>query len=138
MTGQTMAKHLNRRDINYILNSIMEWNMKGEKLTWDNLCKKVSRKIGKTPTRQSLYTHKEIVNLYTAKKKAMRQNVDLVDKPSSIKKAYEKIDKLEIKVAELSNLNNILQENIAKLQYSCYLKGIKEHEIEENFPIIKR
>lgn len=37
-----MAKHLNRRDINYILNSITEWNMKGEKLTWDNLCKKVS------------------------------------------------------------------------------------------------
>lgn len=137
MTGETMAKHLNRRDINYILNSITEWNLK-EKLTWDNLCKKVSRKIGKTPTRQSLYTYKEIVNLYMAKKKAIRQKVDLVDKPSSIKKAYEKIDKLEIKVAELSNLNNILQENIAKLQYSCYLKGIKEHEIEENFPIIKR
>ncbi|EKR4198911.1 hypothetical protein P8F32_000507 [Salmonella enterica] len=133
-----MAKHLSRRDIDYILYSITEWNMKGDKLTWDNLCKKVSRKIGKTPTRQSLYTHKEIVNLYTAKKKAIRQKVDLVDKPSSIKKAYEKIDKLEIKVAELSNLNNILQENIAKLQYSCYLKGIKEHEIEENFPIIKR
>ncbi|HHS9970313.1 TPA: hypothetical protein ACTW6G_005700 [Raoultella ornithinolytica] len=133
-----MAKHLSRRDIDYILYSITEWNMKADKLTWDNLCKKVSRKIGKTPTRQSLYTHKEIVNLYMAKKKAIRQKVDLVDKPSSIKKAYEKIDKLEIKVAELSNLNNILQENIAKLQYSCYLKGIKEHEIEENFPIIKR
>ncbi|HCL8467667.1 MULTISPECIES: hypothetical protein [Enterobacteriaceae] len=133
-----MAKHLSRRDIDYILYSITEWNMKSDKLTWDNLCKKVSRKIGKTPTRQSLYTHKEIVNLYMAKKKAIRQKVDLVDKPSSIKKAYEKIDKLEIKVAELSNLNNILQENIAKLQYSCYLKGIKEHEIEENFPIIKR
>lgn len=133
-----MAKHLSRRDIDYILYSITEWNMKGDKLTWDNLCKKVSRKIGKTPTRQSLDTHKEIVNLFMAKKKAIRQKVDLVDKPSSIKKAYEKIDKLEIKVAELSNLNNILQENIAKLQYSCYLKGIKEHEIEENFPIIKR
>ncbi|EIF9757413.1 MULTISPECIES: hypothetical protein [Enterobacterales] len=133
-----MAKHLSRRDIDYILYSITEWNMKSDKLTWDNLCKKVSRKIGKTPTRQSLYTHKEIVDLYMAKKKAIRQKVDLADKPSSIKKAYEKIDKLEIKVAELSNLNNILQENIAKLQYSCYLKGIKEHEIEENFPIIKR
>ncbi|EAX6116409.1 hypothetical protein BAX75_004575 [Salmonella enterica subsp. enterica serovar Braenderup] len=133
-----MAKHLSRRDINYILYSITEWNIKGDKLTWNNLCKNVSKKIGKTPTRQSLYTHKEIVNLYTAKKKAIRQNVNLVDKPSSIKKAYEKIDKLEIKVAELSNLNNILQELIAKLQYSCYLKGIKEHEIEENFPIIKR
>ncbi|HHR0924739.1 TPA: hypothetical protein ACWSJ0_000672 [Klebsiella pneumoniae] len=133
-----MAKHLSRRDIDYILYSITEWNMKSDKLTWDNLCKKVSRKIGKTPTRQSLYTHKEIVDLYRAKKKAIRQKVDLVDKPSSIKKAYEKIDKLEIKVAELSNLNNILQENIAKLQYSCYLKGVKEHEIEENFPIIKR
>ncbi|ECP3897920.1 hypothetical protein FZQ01_23900, partial [Salmonella enterica] len=118
-----MAKHLSRRDIDYILYTITEWNMKGDKLTWDNLCKKVSRKIGKTPTRQSLYTHKEIVNLFMAKKKAIRQKVDLVDKPSSIKKAYEKIDKLEIKVAELSNLNNILQENIAKLQYSCYLKG---------------
>ncbi|HBZ3579225.1 TPA: hypothetical protein MHL13_25865, partial [Klebsiella pneumoniae] len=122
-----MAKHLSRRDIDYILYSITEWNMKSDKLTWDNLCKKVSRKIGKTPTRQSLYTHKEIVDLYRAKKKAIRQKVDLVDKPSSIKKAYEKIDKLEIKVAELSNLNNILQENIAKLQYSCYLKGVKEH-----------
>ncbi|EFT3351697.1 hypothetical protein OU578_13845 [Escherichia coli] len=133
-----MAKHLSRRDIDYILYSITDWNMKGDKLTWNNLCKKVSKKIGKTPTRQSLYTHKEIVNLYTAKKKAIRQNGELVEKPSSIKKAYEKIDKLEIKVAELSNLNNILQENIAKLQYSCYLKGIKEHEIEENFPIIKR
>ncbi|EFT2512444.1 hypothetical protein HVG70_004522, partial [Salmonella enterica] len=129
-----MAKHLSRRDIDYILYSITDWNMKGDKLTWNNLCKKVSKKIGKTPTRQSLYTHKEIVNLYTAKKKAIRQNGELVEKPSSIKKAYEKIDKLEIKVAELSNLNNILQENIAKLQYSCYLKGIKEHEIEENFP----
>ena len=133
-----MAKHLSRRDIDYILYSITDWNMKGDKLTWNNLCKKVSKKIGKTPTRQSLYTHKEIVNLYTAKKKAIRQNGELVEKPSSIKKAYEKIDKLEIKVAELSNLNNILQENIAKLQYSCYLTGIKEHEIEENFPIIKR
>ncbi|EAT5020769.1 hypothetical protein GWS15_07355 [Salmonella enterica] len=133
-----MAKHLSRRDIDYILYSITDWNMKGDKLTWNNLCKKVSKKIGKTPTRQSLYTHKEIVNLYTAKKKAIRQNGELVEKPSSIKKAYEKIDKLEIKVAELSNLNNILQELIAKLQYSCYLKGIKEHEIEENFPIIKR
>ncbi|WPM84269.1 hypothetical protein QNH14_15255 [Apirhabdus apintestini] len=104
----------------------------------EQLMQKSIKKIGKTPTRQSLYTHKEIVNLYTAKKKAIRQNGELVEKPSSIKKAYEKIDKLEIKVAELSNLNNILQENIAKLQYSCYLKGIKEHEIEENFPIIKR
>ncbi|EFO1877223.1 hypothetical protein DUZ47_25400, partial [Escherichia coli] len=132
-----MAKHLSRRDIDYILYSITDWNMKGDKLTWNNLCKKVSKKIGKTPTRQSLYAHKEIVNLYTAKKKAIRQNGELVEKPSSIKKAYEKIDKLEIKVAELSNLNNILQELIAKLQYSCYLKGIKEHEIEENFPIIK-
>lgn len=137
MTGETMAKHLNRRDINYILNSITEWNMK-EKLTWDNLCKKVSRKIGKTPTRQSLYTHKEIVNLYMAKKKAIRQNIDLVEKPSNIKDAYQRLSKMELKVAELSNLNKILQETIVKLQYSCYLKGIKEHEIEENFPIIKR
>jgi len=54
-----MAKHLSRRDINYILYSITEWNMKGDKLTWNNLCKKVSKKNRENPNKAILiYTQR--------------------------------------------------------------------------------
>ncbi len=51
-----MAKHLSRRDIDYILYSITEWNMKGDKLTWDNLCKKYQERSGK-PQQGNPYIH---------------------------------------------------------------------------------
>lgn len=47
-----MAKHLNRNDIDTIINTIIVWD--SDKITWDEICNAVEPLIGKKPTRQSL------------------------------------------------------------------------------------
>ncbi|EKB8747971.1 hypothetical protein OPO02_004590 [Salmonella enterica] len=133
-----MAKHLTRREINYIVGCITNWDDSRNKLTWDNLCTLISRKLGRRPTRQALNTHKEIVDSLRFKKKVLKREATGLQKPDNLISAQKRIATLEIKVKELEMANKVLHEENVKLNYCCYLKGITENELNSYFPEIDR
>lgn len=133
-----MAKHLTRREIEYIISCISNWDDIKNKLTWDNLCIHISKKLRRKPTRQALNTHKEIVDSIRLKKKSIKRKDINSQKPDNLIIAQKRIATLEMKVNELEMANKALHEENAKLNYCCYLKGIKENEINSYFPEINR
>ncbi|MCD6802615.1 hypothetical protein LTT82_22930, partial [Escherichia coli] len=66
-----MAKHITGYDEKNITNVINNWN-KDEKLTWDALCDKLVKIIGKRPSRQSLSSHVNISDCFNSKKKTLK------------------------------------------------------------------
>lgn len=54
-----MAKHLDNRDINAIVNLIRGWQE--PKLSWSAICEAAEPLVGKLPSRQSLNAHEAIV-----------------------------------------------------------------------------
>ncbi|ECR0427213.1 hypothetical protein F0912_21365, partial [Salmonella enterica] len=79
-----MAKHLTRREINYIVGCITNWDDSKNKLTWENLCTLISKKLGRRPTRQALNAHKEIVDSLRFKKKVLKREATGLQKPDNL------------------------------------------------------
>ena len=65
-----MAKHLNNRDIDSIVNLIRGWQE--PKLSWLAICEAAEPLVGKLPSRQSLNAHEAIVTAYQTKKEALK------------------------------------------------------------------
>lgn len=133
-----MSKHLTKKEIDYIIECIRNWDISNEKLTWDNLCLKISKLLRRKPTRQSLNMHENIVIAIQVRKKNLRDTPKVTYRPSNLQVAAKRIANLERRVIELEMENNLLLEKNVKLNYCCYLKGINENEINSYFPAIKR
>ena len=107
-----MAKHLNRNDIDTIINTIIVWD--SDKITWDEICNAVEPLIGKKPTRQSLNMNKDIVEAYQNRKKGIRATDNEVRKPANLKIAAARIANLEKRVHHLEEQNKNLKEQFVK------------------------
>lgn len=131
-----LARHLNTKDVNAIVNLIHGWNE--PKLTWDAICDSAEPLVGKKPTRQSLSTHEEIVSAYKAVKKTLKQAGVRNPRPSSLKSAADRISKLERELEQLKEENRAFKQQFVVWQYNAYKNGMKEHQLNAPLPQIDR
>lgn len=131
-----MAKHLKAADVDAIVDIIRGWPT--EKLTWENICEAAAKVIGKTPTRQTLNAHATIKDAYTARKTGLKVHGPRDAMPSSLAAAAQRIARLKTENDELSKKNDALLEQFSKWQYNAYKHGMKEHQLNADFPRIDR
>ncbi|WP_354690155.1 hypothetical protein [Phytobacter sp. RSE-02] len=124
-----MARRLTNSDIKKIIESINSWPSQN-KLTWEGLCDHVSKKIGKRPTRQSLYMHKDIVDAYEEKKGTVKMKSKCQVRPANLKVAAERIERLVTKIEEHAKTINNQQEYISKLLVFCSRYNIRESDLK--------
>ncbi len=131
-----MAKHLNKRDVEAIVNLIRGWS--NNKLTWEAICHAAEPLVGKKPTRQSLSTHEAIVTAYKSAKASVKKGESRNTRPPSLKIAADRIMNLERQVAELKEQNREYKQLFAIWQYNAYKYGLREHQLNEALPKIDR
>ena len=98
-----MAKHLDNRDINAIVNLIRGWQE--PKLSWSAICEAAEPLVGKLPSRQSLNAHEAIVIAYQTKKEALKGRGPKNPRPASLNIAAARIVNLESEIEELKEEN---------------------------------
>lgn len=130
-----MAKHITGYDEKMIINVINNWNG-DEKLTWDALCDKLIKSIGKRPTRQSLSSHVKVADCFNSKKKILKSGVteENVVKPANLKIACQRIKRLETENEALIALNNKYLEQFKIWLYNAHLKQITIDELNHPLP----
>lgn len=133
-----MSKHLTVKEKTYIINCISNWDDEKTKLSWDNLCVHISKKLGRKPTRQSLNMHKGIVEALSARKKVIKNRLKQSPKILNNDLANKTIVSLQGKLKELEIRYNYLLEENVKLNYCCYLKGVSEKDLNSYLPKIDR
>ena len=94
-----MAKHLDNRDINAIVNLIRGWQE--PKLSWSAICEAAEPLVGKLPSRQSLNAHETIVTAYQTKKEALKGRCRKKPRPASLNIAAARIVNLGSEIEEL-------------------------------------
>lgn len=128
-----LAKHLNNRDINAIVNLIRGWQE--PKLSWAAICDAAEPLVGKLPSRQSLNAQEAIVNAYQIKKEALKGRGPKNPRPASLNIAAAKIVNLESEIEELKEQNRRYKQQFVIWQYNAYKHGITEHQL--NAPLTK-
>ena len=131
-----MARHLNTRDVEVIVNLIQGWS--GVKLTWDAICEAAEPLVGKKPTRQSLNTHEEIVSAYKVVKKGLKEAGPKNPRPGSLKSAADRIAKLERERDQLKEESRAYKQQFVVWQYNAYKHGLKEYQLNAPLPQIDR
>lgn len=131
-----MAKHLDNRDINAIVNLIRGWQE--PKLSWSAICEAAEPLVGKLPSRQSLNAHEAIVTAYQTKKEALKGRGPKNPRPASLNIAAARIVKLENEIEELKEENRMYKQQFVIWQYNAYKHGIKEHQLNAQLTKIDR
>lgn len=131
-----MAKHLNRQDIEAIVNLIRGWDE--PKITWAAICDEVESLVGKRPTRQSLSAHKAITAAYQAKKDTLKGKAPAKPRPASLNAAASRIANLEAELAELKEQNRQYKQMFVLWQYNAYKHGMTESKLNAPMPKIDR
>lgn len=131
-----MAKHLDNRDINAIVNLIRGWQ--DEKLTWSAICESAEPLVGKLPTRQSLNAHEAIVTAYQAKKGVLKTRGPKKPHLANMNVAAARIAKLESEIDELKEVNRRYKQRFIIWQYNAYKHGMKEYQLNAPLPKIDR
>ena len=131
-----MAKHLNRQDIEAIVNLIRGWNE--PKITWAAICDEVEPLVGKRPTRQSLSAHEAITAAYQAKKDTLKGKLPAKPRPASLNAAASRIANLEAELAELKEQNRQYKQMFVLWQYNAYKLGMTEENLNAAMPKIDR
>ena len=131
-----MAKHLNKKDIEAIVNIIHAFD--GSKLTWKWICKASEPKVGKKPTRQSLSANSLIKDAFDAKKAALKLKVPDKPRPSSLTAAADRIARLESELHAQKRKNSGLLEQFVVWQYNAYKHGLDESKLNAPLPRIDR
>ncbi|HCB1682423.1 TPA: hypothetical protein MYP94_003729, partial [Citrobacter braakii] len=98
-----LAKHLNNRDIDSIVNLIRGWQE--PKLSWLAICEAAEPLVGKLPSRQSLNAHEAIVTAYQTKKEALKGRGRKNPRPASLNIAAARIVNLGSEIEELKEEN---------------------------------
>jgi len=131
-----LAKHLNKRDIDAVVNLIRGWDQ--PKLTWTAICAESTALVGKTPTRQSLSAHEAITAAYQAKKDALKGKSPSKPRPASLNAAASRIANLEAELAELKEQNRQYKQMFVLWQYNAYKYGMTENKLNASMPKIDR
>lgn len=131
-----MAKHLNRQDIEAIVNLIRGWDE--PKITWAAICDEVESLVGKRPTRQSLSAQEAIKDAYQSKKDSIKGKAPAKPRPASLNAAASRIANLEAEVAELKEQNRKYKQMFVVWQYNAYRRGMTEESLNADMPKIDR
>ena len=131
-----MAKHITGYDEKSITNVINNWN-KDEKLTWDALCDKLVKVIGKRPSRQSLSSHVKVSDCFNSKKKVLKCGIKekCSIKLANLEIACQRIKRLETENEALIALNNRYLEQFKIWLYNSHLKQITVEELNRPLPV---
>lgn len=134
-----MAKHLDKKDISIIKNTIAGWDSeKSGKLSWEYLCDRLEPVIGKRPTRQSLGLHEDIVMAFNIKKKNIKSGNDEEKRPANLKMASQRISNLEFKNKVLAEELRSLEERFVVWQFNAINYGISYEQLNNGLPKIDR
>ncbi|EOM2651950.1 hypothetical protein AGA79_005385, partial [Escherichia coli] len=105
-----------------------------EKLTWNALCDRLVRVIGKRPSRQSLSSHVRIAESFNVKKTTIKSGVIHTVKPANLKVASQRIKRLEAENEALKALNERYLEQFKVWLYNAHLKQITIEELNNPLP----
>lgn len=130
-----MAKHLNSKDIEILVNLIDVWE---GKLGWDALCDAVEPLIGGRPTRQTLSSHVQVKTAFGHKKEQQKNGFVTTKRPASLSIAEQRIRRLESENDRLKAENDRLLERFLKWQYNAYRHGVCKEKLEASLPSIDR
>lgn len=134
-----MAKHLDKKDISIIKNTIAGWDSeKSGKLSWEYLCDRLEPLIGKRPTRQSLGLHKDIVMAFNLKKKNIKSGNNEEKRPANLKIASQRISNLEQKNKILAEELRNMEERFVVWQFNAINHGISFEQLNNALPEIDR
>ena len=131
-----MAKHLNKREIEAIVNLIRGWS--DSKITWAAICEQAAPLVGKIPTRQSLSAHEAITAAYQSKKDVIKGKVPNKPRPASLNAAASRISNLEAELVELKEQNRQYKQMFVLWQYNAYKHGMTESKLNSSIPKIDR
>lgn len=130
-----MAKHLNSRDIEILVNLIDAWE---GKLGWEALCDAVAPLIGGRPTRQTLSAHSQVKTAFAHKKQQQKSGFVAAKRPASLSIAEQRIRRLESENDRLKAENGRLLERFLKWQYNAYIHGVSQDKLDAPLPSIDR
>jgi len=126
-----MARRLTKNDKRKIIESINSWSL-SDKITWEGLCDSVIKKIGRRPTRQALYMHKDIVGAFEVKKDVIKSKLKCQVRPGNLQVAAERIERLEKKLEDSAKTIDAQREYINKLLFFCGKHNIRESDVKQS------
>ena len=130
-----MAKHLTDRDIERVVGILDGWR---DKLTWDALCEACAPVIGTKPARQTLAKFVRIENAFEACKSRLKNEVQEVRLPPSMRMAAERITRLERENERLKRENSELLQQFVVWQYNAHICGLSDRDLNKALPGIDR
>ncbi|MDY0900062.1 hypothetical protein [Pantoea agglomerans] len=125
-----MARRITNNDKRKIIESINSWSLP-DKITWERLCDSVTKKIGRRPTRQALYMHKDIVSAFEVKKGIIKSKLKCQVRPGNLQVAAERIERLEKKIEDSDKIIDAQREYINKLLLFCSRHNIRECDVTQ-------
>lgn len=125
-----MAKHLSSSEIKAITYIIKTWD---GKITWDNLCESIHKKLSRTITRQSLSSHNEVVEAYRIKKNILNLKASDLKKPANLAIAAQQILNLKAENDALKSQNKRYKEQFTRWQYNAYRHGVSPENLNQPF-----
>ena len=130
-----MGKHLSDRDIDKVIEMLDGWH---EELTWEKLCTACQDVIGTTPVRQTLYRIERIRGAYLTAKKRIREGVEELPIPTSLRVASARIMRLENENMRLKREQAALLNQFVVWQYNAHVKGLTNVDLNRPLPAIDR
>lgn len=131
-----MAKHLKPREVKAIVECIRSWP--DAKLTWAAICAEAGKLLGRSPARQTLCAHDEIMMAYKARRGSLKTQAPRVSLPSSLAIAAQRLARQQSVVDELTAVNNALLERFVRWQYNAYKHGMSDAQLDAELPRINR
>lgn len=131
--------HLRDKHIEELLTMIDTWEPEVfGSLTWGRVLERFKKTVGDAPTERTLRNQGRLKARFNQKKEQIRNGETPVNrKPSSLKRAAEKIQKLEARVKALEEENEkLIHQNIV-MQKNAMDYGIKKRELLKPLIITK-
>lgn len=130
-----MGKHLSDRDIDKVIGVLDGWR---DELTWEALCATCHNVIGTTPVRQTLYRIERIREAYLTAKERIRNGIEELPIPTSLRVASERIARLENENQRLKREQAALLNQFVVWQYNAHVKGLTNVDLNRPLPTIDR
>ncbi len=134
---QHRAKNLRDNDVALIVSIIDGW---GGNLTWDALIADIELRLHSRYTRQALHKHVRIRDAFAFRKKGAmtREEVKRPRGSIELRKAMERIARLEAENARLEAENNNLLSQFARWAYNASIRGLDATYLGQALPPIDR
>lgn len=130
-SGKRRAAVLDARRIELVVAVIRDWE---GRLTWEELCAAVERKMGDRYTRQALHNHLPIRAAYEAyREKPVPSGGD-----KALSTTQRRVRALNAEVRELEKVRDALLEKFARWAYNAALRGLDEPFLDRPLPPIDR